>query len=725
VNHRHDEVDDLFAGEVELLQTARLLRRLPRPAASVDPAFRSQLRRRLMAEAWRLQAPRTPWWRRALTPSGLAWSGAAVGLLAAALTAVYVFAVPAGRDQYIVVSSPLANARTVAVVEPIPISFNQPMDHGSVERSVRVEPATNVSFQWTGNTLIVEPAGGRLAPNTQYTITVAPSARTASGQPLGQPRTIVFVTTALPPTPAPVQPPPPQATPPLTAQRELAGDVARVPGWTRDGGGLVVIGSGGAAVISADGSRRTPIGPAGLPVASGVLSGDQSQLAYLRAGGAGNNGAGYLTISGQRPAGEVPVPAGDARAVGWAGDRLLYLAGQNVYAVTGAPPPVLTPEPAGTSAGPVTSTLVARTSQPTSAAWFAPGGSSVAYLAVGGGLRLVDLGAGRDQAWNQPASTFLAWAPDGRRAAYLAGDSILVGEPLAAPAVRIRLTDLGGAPSPPLWAAWSGRDQLLISMPGALWVVGADGIGLRKLANGDYEEPSWAPDGQAFGFRRSGALWTARISAGAAPAAGSLARADATLEDFMNARQAGKADAAAAYLDASGTAAYTAPGMALVGGGDPRLTRYFVVFGQDLGGATARFVVRLVLATANKEVAQYDETITVERGADGRYLVHQATADDRRPVGKGPEVVSMAVERGQLRLAYDSDLAPASIAPASVVVKDASGHVANGTPAYEARTITIPLADLGGGRGHLTITPAVRDVAGRPAAPLDLDFLAA
>ena len=57
----------------------------------------------------------------------------------------------------------------------IQVSFNQPMNKTAVENGVRIQPATEVSYSWTGNNLVITPVH-HLTGNTPYTVTIAQSA---------------------------------------------------------------------------------------------------------------------------------------------------------------------------------------------------------------------------------------------------------------------------------------------------------------------------------------------------------------------------------------------------------------------------------------------------------------------------------------------------------------------------------------------------------------------
>src|SRR5260370_19540018 len=86
MDHEPEVEDILQDGELkhvaDLLRAGRMSEDPP-----LDDAFRSALRRQLMNRAWGIGGRTVPWWRKAFGPAGLAWAGAAVGviLIAAAL----------------------------------------------------------------------------------------------------------------------------------------------------------------------------------------------------------------------------------------------------------------------------------------------------------------------------------------------------------------------------------------------------------------------------------------------------------------------------------------------------------------------------------------------------------------------------------------------------------------------------------------------------------------
>ena len=127
---RHDpELDDILQdGELQhvadLLRAGRMSDDPP-----LDDAFRSALRRQLMNRAWGMGGPATvPWWRKAFGPAGLAWAGAAVGVLLIAAAVVFTALTSpstGGLTQEVQVTSPMNQQSAVRLQQPILVSFNR------------------------------------------------------------------------------------------------------------------------------------------------------------------------------------------------------------------------------------------------------------------------------------------------------------------------------------------------------------------------------------------------------------------------------------------------------------------------------------------------------------------------------------------------------------------------------------------------------------------------
>jgi len=102
---------------------------------------------------------------------------------------------PTSSQRVAVDTRQINNKTNVATGEPIKIPFSGPVDKNAVEESVQIEPATSVTKQWVGNTLVITP-DHPLAPNTSYTVTLKPAAAAPAPKPSTSPTTSI-------PTPAP------------------------------------------------------------------------------------------------------------------------------------------------------------------------------------------------------------------------------------------------------------------------------------------------------------------------------------------------------------------------------------------------------------------------------------------------------------------------------------------------------------------------------------------
>jgi hypothetical protein len=378
------ELDELF-DDPELRQTAYFLKAAQSPEPPVDPAFRMTLRRELMQRAWAMNEAKRPWWKVLVGPPALAWAGAAAAAVVIALVATLFYAGPINPATPPSAKSPLDNATNVAVVQPIPVAFNQAMDHPSVEQAVTIEPATKVTFSWQGNTLYVQPASGNLAPNTQYVVHVGSSARTADARPLQQAQTISFVTQT-PPTPRPS--PSPTAVIPTPPPAVVASSLATLPAaptwsaWSPDGSAVYTLAAGQLVAVSVANQKTSALVPDGVKVAA--LAPDGAHLAYVR-----NGHVGTIGVDGS---GQADVAAADALAVGWQQSGVVYLVGKDVLNARNK---------------------VATLPEAPSAAWFSPGGDRLVYTSASA-THVFDLRRGDDTV-AKSATAPLAWAPDGHR----------------------------------------------------------------------------------------------------------------------------------------------------------------------------------------------------------------------------------------------------------------------------------------------------------------------
>ncbi len=701
-----------FLKDTDLLEVARLLASYTPPEPPLDPAFQTQLRRDLLRAAWDGQDRKMPWYRRVVGPR-LAWAGATAGMAMIAIAAV-VLTMTNGAGTPMVIFQ-LDRSQQVAVVEPIPVAFNQPMDHSSVERSLQIQPATEVTYAWSGNTLLVQPKAGTLAPNTQYKVTLAPTAKTVTGTPLPAAKTFIFVTKPLP-SPTPGAQPSPSPTPAVNAPVQVAttGD-GTVIGWSPDASTLFFLGADHRLVaVSTAAGTITKLADSAILAAP---TRDGTQVAFANASG--------IWVVGADGHGRVQVATGETpSAIAWQHGKVLYVQHQSVLAAT-PPAAAASPGPARPSPVPV---LVKLSAAPSAAA-FNPAGDRLLYRAADGSMHLLDLSSGEDTQWSQSPAGLPVWSPAGTRVAYAGAAAVSTAAPDGHAAADVAtLTDLGSPAPAQIQLDWSASDTLVAGTGKAVYAVDPYSKGARLLETTDLGRVTWTPDGDAITYVQAGSVWTAAIAAGSGEVQQDLlSQAARTLDAFMQARVAGQEAAAAAFLDSQAAAAYSAgpPGPSLL----PRtagikLTRYFVVSAQVVAKqpATVRMMVRIVESQGAVEVVHFDETLLLRRGQAGHFLVHDVARSTDRGAGAGPEVLAVEVTPTKVQVAFDSDLQAATVA-AALVIHDASGAAVPATVTYAGRTATITLSGrLQPGAAYgLAVLPALTDVGGQAlAAEFDL-----
>ena len=694
MNSYHDPDLEEILQDDELRRVASLLSSARLPEPPVDDAFRTGLRRQLMQQAWTMSEGRNPWWRRAFAPPGLAWAGAAVGLILIGTAVVWGALQQPGGFNQVFVQSPIDGQNAVALQQPILVSFNQPMNHQTTEAAVQIMPATNVTFAWAqdSRSMQVQPVAGNLAPNTQYQVTIGPGATTQSGQQLVAPQTITFVTQP-PPTPAPSPSPRPTPANPL-AEKQLVtinGPAQLVAQWSADSssiyfidgkGTLVVVSKTGAAsVIAQEGTSSLSISPAG------------DRLAYVRAGK-----IEILTFATGKTEEVVATPA--ATLVAWARDRVVWAAAGGFYTQGAGGQSQVAALPASGAVAVVS---------------IAPDGAHATYR-QDDRLFVIEFANGKSTQLGPAKASFEGWSPDGAYLLYSTGDSVIVADPQG----LTQATLPGGD------ASWSTQDTILLGGDTGLYQVRADGSGGTPVASGTYRSPMWAPDGATFAFVRGNNLWVGTAPP-LPPAPTPVDEAGKVVSAFMDARLKGQAGEASSVLDASGKKAYGDGGLDLLVKGDPKFTRYYVVTQAliDTNPDTVRVVVRLVLTHGKLDVNSYEETLTLVRDLNTKvFLVDKATGGSHRDLGKGAEVVSVDVTKDGVKITFDSDLDQGTIND-GVLILDSDGKQVTATATYVNRTVTLSGFDLkAGARYRLVVLTKVRDVLGHSvSAEYDLDLV--
>ena len=686
--HHDPDLDDVLQDE-ELIRLAGLLRATRRAEPPLDDAFRSSLRRQLMQKAWGTGEVRTPWWQRLSRPPSLAWAGAALGILLIGSVVVFTANQPPSVNE-LIVTSPIADAHAVQLQQPILVSFNQPMDHPSTEAAVQITPATYVAFSWQGNTLAVHPTSGNLAPNTQYRVTIGPSAKTESGHQLASSKTITFVT-----QPSATPPPSPRPTVRATPTSQLTGDhrlaarpvgTSYAPQWSADSTTVYFLGDNGALdSVSTAGGDVKVIVPDDVSFPAIAPAGDR--LAYFRGGK-----IEMLTLAGGSTTDLTVVSP--ITTLSWAKDQLVWATSDGVF-----------------KSGADGQSQVAAIPQNAVVVSIAPDGGHAVYE-EGRSLHVLDLATSRSKGLGA-ASVFLGWSPDGSRMLYSANQETVVADVQGQRIAALLAGDV----------SWSSKDEILIGNDSELFAVRPDGYGQVLLNAGIYRAPVWAPDGIAFTYVRGNAIYSGNAPLLPAEPA-TLEQAASVVSQFMNARLAQHADQAQAFLDGKGKQAYSSSGLPLVINGDATFTRHYVVVQEltDLQPQTARFVVRLVLSKGSLDVSEYEETITLQRDqASQPFLIDQASSSPTRDLGKGAEIVSAEVAAGSMKVVFDSDLVSDTVAD-GVILLDGNGKRIDGSSTYANRTVVITgLALTPGADYKLVVRTSVQDVGGR-SVPAEYDL---
>jgi hypothetical protein len=683
------ELDDVLQDE-QLQRIASVLSSAQMPEPPLDDAFRTGLRRQLMTEAWNMAEGRVDrWWRRAFAPPGMAWASAAAGLIIIASVVLFATTQSPGGRTTVEVRSPMDGSKTVALQQPILVSFNQPMDHATTEAAVQITPATNVAFSWHAqdNTLEVLPTSGNLAPNTQYQVTIGPGAKTAAGQPIAAPQTITFSTQ---PPPAPTPSPTPRPTPtPGNALNEkqllTLGVPAPVPvQWSADSASVYFVDVKGALkVVPAKGGDITVVVPEGVSVMTMAPAGDR--LAYIRDGK-----IEILTFASGKTT-ELAV-APPPVLLGWAKDKLVWTAANGVYAQGAKAPIELAAFPAS---GVVTALSIA------------PDGGHVAYQ-HDEKLLVLDISTAKSIPLGLTGARFLAWSPGGSFLMYATSDAIVVADMQGA---SISTLASSGDPS------WSSLDTVLLGSDTELYEVRPDGSGSTRLANGTYHSPVWAPNGATFIYFRGQGLYVATAPA-LPPPPTALELSTPVVNDFMKARLKGPSgvDQASTFLNSNAKAAYRGEGLSLTITG---FSRYYILTQEmvSVQPETTRFVVRLVLSHGKIDVSEFEETLTLVRDATTKkFLIDQAAAGARRDLGKGAEVVSVTITADTVKVTFDSDLDPGTVHD-GVYLVDSKGEKLEGDARYADRIVTLSGLDLKpAGKYKLIVLTSVRDVQGHNVA---------
>ncbi|MFZ0215072.1 MAG: Ig-like domain-containing protein, partial [Candidatus Dormiibacterota bacterium] len=569
-------------------------------------------------------------------------------------------------NQQLYVSSPQDRSQAVRLAQPITLKFTEPMDPTTTQQAIHIRPTTKVTYHWVNSqTLDITPVNKGLAPNTRYQVTLSTGAQTQTHQPIPEASAtpgISFVTVPPPApgsTPQPTgQPSPsPSSTPnPLGNVHELGAIGAQAPVWSTDGSTVYVVGpQGQLTAYSATGGVSQALASSGVTL---VAAGPQG-VAYVA--------NGSLAYDGQTQQGVAPA------AIGFRGNQLLTLVGQVV----------------ASSANP----NLAKLAEAPQMAEFSPDGTQLAYLGTSG-LHIVNLPSNQDQVIG-PATALGAWSPLSSQLTYVNGTSI---EETTGGTPQTLLSEAGVST-----VSWSSNGLLLLSgSSGVQSAVAADGSGVRQLAAANVSRATWSSVAGAatFAYVENGNAYVAQVVNAQTPQADQ----NDIVSQFMKARVAGDTATAQTYLDASGKQDFST--LPLVYSGSQELSWYSVLLSQPSG----EVVVRIVLSTrTGSHETAYDEMLQLVRDpASGHLLIHGATDGAQRSLDSGPEVVSLSVQANQVRVAFDSDLDPATVTGAIAIAGQQSTQTAYDT---KTRTVTVQLAQpLQAGKTYqLQVAAALKD----------------
>ena len=144
-----------------------------------------------------------------------------------------------GTSPRITLWSPIGQA--IALDEPVTVTFDRAMDEASTEAATTLTPNIPGTFQWSGQTMVFEPGGGWKA-ETDYTVTVARSARDEEGNPLDEDHRWSFRSAT-----APVPTAPPIVTIDTPSEGETVSGLVFIEGTVED------LGASGAVEVRIDG----------------------------------------------------------------------------------------------------------------------------------------------------------------------------------------------------------------------------------------------------------------------------------------------------------------------------------------------------------------------------------------------------------------------------------------------------------------------------------------
>jgi hypothetical protein len=735
------ELEDLFRDEPELLETAQRVR-AARPQSEADPRFQNRLRAQLIAEATRSHGARR-WWRFGSTQA--AWGGAVLGAALIGATAL-TFLTSHPTDKTITAISAISAEHDVDPNNVIQVNFNQPMDKTAVEKGVRIQPATEVSYSWTGNNLVITPVH-HLTGNTPYTVTIAQSAiRAANGAIATTAIVIPFATAPTPPVGRSTPPAltlstvgpegsgtggaggtllfapdgslvstagllPSSGTPPAATTPSPSASPTASPGGVSDSGPppvgqLIDYASSGGPFALAAAASAASFSPNGTYVAAAVDD---------------NNGGSRIVVtladgSQQRPS-KLTDSSTPVIALTWASnDRIVYTDGTTINEIdfSGKVTTLYT--------GPDSGATVAKLDPGGAYAYVAPAsGTGGSLLNIATRAEVVLQGSTTEVAFSGNGST-VVWADQSTSQTRFWTESVTQQAPASMSLLNPNATytdlalDQDGDEAAYLMTPASDRGELVVAevpsgTPLAIETVTTSPTDLALSPGGDQVALLGTDSHGAFLIQQ--APVPGATAAHVAP--GVPAAANSALHAFVEAQVGGDIASLAGLSGPNANAAAKTP---------QNLSRAYVIstYVQPSGvvSASVELVVDPTSGHASAEVAS--ETLTlVSQMSGSTYVISRIDSTPLRNEASGPHVlqVNATTQSGQTTLAvsFDSDLDPASVAAAFTVI-GANGTTLASSTVYDAdsRTATVTIANAPSGALTLEISTALDDVYGQTLA---------
>ena len=645
------ELEELIGADPETLRVSRILEASKLRPAPLDPRFKQDLRRRLMEEAYDRLPARPSIFSRLFGAPGLALAATAVGavLLVAALYVLHTSPGTSSQNVYI------DNTKPVAVDQSITVKFTQPVpeaQHQALEQAIQIQPATRVTYTWSGNNLVVKPVDGNFAGDTQYHLIVPASATGTSKQ-----ADLTFRTQPAP-SPPPVAPSPVAPSLAIISNQSI-GPASAVVGWSSQHQLVYIAGNGDLDSAGADGSGSRTLASG---VSFAALSPDGTQVLY-----ATSDKVEQLPAAGGTA---TTLANSKAAAVYWLGSTPAYSSGSAIVSAN--------------SSQTVLFRLPAQ-----AVPWPAPNGGDVLFQSGSA------ISEGASHPWTQAVDK-LAWSADSSRVAYSNAGGVYVASPDGSGAKQVLTA--GGEPR------WADGQTLFVSSNEGSFLVGADGSNKQQLAASATGAGAVFDGSSTLAVVANGTAQVLKVG----PATGlDLQAGNSVVKAFEDARVSGDSTGAGRQLDAS--AARNAP--PLVSAAQPHLSRWFPISAQAVAGnpASLRYVVRLVYTKDASEVRRQDETLTLVASSGG--LVIDGISDSAPMSWSGPQVIGVQVLAGSVIVGFDSDLDPSSLTGAFHVLTP-DGKELPSQISYSARTVTIAVALAPARHYTLVIDPTLRDVAG-------------